>query len=805
MSTFSARPSDAASVATSVAVPPATGIAEPSPLTVSAGPPSIPLYVASAIVQVAGMTAVAYQVGDAGFTTFTIGLTLLGTTVSFFLRRGGATPRLLKLGVMFLAVIFAFSFRRAGIFEMLIPPDSNTSQEMVLDSSLAFTAAFGSFLLLNDIMVVFTCVWTIAIIGLTGTININRELPICFAVFLLAASFLLVHQSALAFTQENSLGGTVGGTGGMADPAGNRGVTSGAISSVPTAPASRRRYWRLVRTHGLMALAAWATAIILGSLIAIPVQMVGRNMSLATIIQNLRVPAGAASHSGGGAHLTFNNPGAFPVGLGPVDDDPTERLAVLSAKPHYWRGRTYDYYNGHGWSNAMGSGQSSERGWPPRFFDPTAERVTPRSLVTDEHGFFTFDIRAEPDTTGTPQLRKKTERIENHFEQAGSLAGPLFNAPEPILVRAPVEVLGVHRDGTIAAGSTGDQSQYDIVSDVSVAHPSDLRRSSLDYPKAIRSEYLTVDYTKRGSAETKVLVDEALANVPKNPYDRAGAIKRFIANRCTYSREALAVPPERDSVDFFMNESHEGYCDLYATAMVVLCRYAGIPARVATGFAPGTPDPTAAPTPGEKRTRYVLHGDDLHAWAEVYFTDYGWIVFDATEDTGGVYVAPKTPEPKPKDNDWRRLFTKQNLPYLLMGLGGLAGLYALVNEVVTRLRNRTGDKPWYSALFGVDRRRSRSENEATALYHQAVRYVGRRGGVPRAASTAPGEYLTFVRDRLGEPVAAALQTITDIGQRALYADASLLTDARDLAQARDAFRRLKVAIRDYRREQKHAR
>ena len=56
--------------------------------------------------------------------------------------------------------------------------------------------------------------------------------------------------------------------------------------------------------------------------------------------------------------------------------------------------------------------------------------------------------------------------------------------------------------------------------------------------------------------------------------------------------------------------------------MAILCRYAGIPARVATGFDGGVQN---------ERGGYDLRERDKHAWVEVWFPEYGWQTFDPTE------------------------------------------------------------------------------------------------------------------------------------------------------------------------------
>lgn len=709
---------------------------------------SIPLYVAGAVVQIAGLAAVSFQLGESSFAFFTIGLTILGTFVSYQLRRAGTPTRLLKSGTFLLGLIFLYALRGAGVFGSLVPPEEVGSQEMLLVSALAFTATFASFVLITDDAIIFTCVWAIAMIGLTGTVNINRELPMCFVVFLAAASFLLVHQNALSF----------GGSGLAADP--KRRATIGPFRvSVPR--------WPLVRTHLMMAAAAWLTALFLGVLVAIPVQMVGRNMSLGTIIQRLKVPPAPVNRFGGAPRLIFDNPTQFNVGLGPVEDDPTERLSVWTDRPQYWRGRTYDIYTGRGWASS--------------FLDRPPTLEAPAESANRE-GVYTFEL--------TPQFaadepRKRTERIKNTFHVSAGTYGPIYHAAEPQLLRAPLFRIFVRPDHTISGGR-GMNTDYEMESDVSTARPSDLRRSKMVYPTHIADQYLAVG--PYDSDALRALADEAVVGFAGNPYDKASAIRRFVASRCIYTRDARAVPRDRDAAEFFLNESREGYCDLYATSMAILCRYAGLPSRVVTGFAPGLPmEDNNEPKPGgrgDNRSRYVLRGSDQHAWTEVYFSGYGWIVFDATVDTGGTTPVAHTPEPEPKEPTMIGRLWQERMPAVLITCGLLALAFVVANEVRSRAgRVRSGAGPTPA---------DRNAEAVYRTYDGAVRRL-HNWGVRRVHAATTGEYLAAVRSTLGTTAVEALEPLTRLTEKALYGPSTVTEE--DVSEARAARARLDAVLK----------
>jgi transglutaminase-like putative cysteine protease len=103
--------------------------------------------------------------------------------------------------------------------------------------------------------------------------------------------------------------------------------------------------------------------------------------------------------------------------------------------------------------------------------------------------------------------------------------------------------------------------------------------------------------------------------------DAVHAIEHELAQRMTYNLDSPAPAPGVDAVDDVLFTSHTGFCEQFASAEVVLLRSAGIPARMAVGFA-GT-------EPGHNGYR-TLQRSDAHAWVEVWFPGVGWVDSDPT-------------------------------------------------------------------------------------------------------------------------------------------------------------------------------
>ena len=106
------------------------------------------------------------------------------------------------------------------------------------------------------------------------------------------------------------------------------------------------------------------------------------------------------------------------------------------------------------------------------------------------------------------------------------------------------------------------------------------------------------------------------------PYQRVRSIQDFLTDRSNGFIYSLSTQPGTsgdDLVDFLT--LRRGYCEQYAGAMAVMVRAAGVPARVALGYTPGTE---------QRDGGRLITSDDAHAWVEVYFEDLGWVPFDPT-------------------------------------------------------------------------------------------------------------------------------------------------------------------------------
>jgi len=89
-----------------------------------------------------------------------------------------------------------------------------------------------------------------------------------------------------------------------------------------------------------------------------------------------------------------------------------------------------------------------------------------------------------------------------------------------------------------------------------------------------------------------------------------------------YDLDPPRLPRGAEAVDYFLFESKKGFCIHYASAMVILARACGLPARYSEGYVADEFDSGTG--------RFIVRDKDAHAFPEVYIPGYGWMVFEPT-------------------------------------------------------------------------------------------------------------------------------------------------------------------------------
>ncbi len=370
-------------------------------------------------------------------------------------------------------------------------------------------------------------------------------------------------------------------------------------------------------------------------------------------------------------------------------------LSIFKGKqpqPLYWRSFTYDIYTGRGW----------------RTSDTTLSQYQANQLLQ-------------------PEQAPQHILIEQDVRPVGGESGIVYTAGEPVTVnyfsdaawRSPGDLFG------ILISSAGS---YEARSLVPVADEQTLRAEGQNYPDWVRQRFLSLPSEVPG--RVKELALQLTASEP-TPYDRVRAIELYLRT-FPYTLDVPYPPLDQDLVDFFLFDLRTGYCDYYASAMVVLARAAGVPARLVIGYANGTYNLNAK--------HFLVSEADAHSWVEVYFPNSGWVPFEPTAGR----------PPLEKSNDYASEFSSsmtlpEETPYiektgslpsswfLLLGFIALIGIISIA---------------W--AAFDEIRLQRLSESAAAIEVYRRMRRYGAYLAVTLESGDTPYEYAASLSSKLQE-------------------------------------------------------
>ena len=287
------------------------------------------------------------------------------------------------------------------------------------------------------------------------------------------------------------------------------------------------------------------------------------------------------------------------------------------------------------------------------------------------------DAPSVPDWDLAP-LRGREFMIE--AEILGNATGAVFVPPFAatlrivpgggVLGRVQTARIAVDHFGSIESVSQMQPGQrYEAWSRVPDFPEETLRRASFDdLPEILKDQYVE-QIGIEPATQLGPLVAQITAGLD-NGYDKAIALQRYLERECLYTLDAPPTPPGQDAVVYFVTESRRGACDLFSSALSVMCRLAGLPARVATGFNHGTYEPDQG--------AFIVRGTEAHAWSEVYFPRVGWVVFDP--------VAERSLEREGllsllRSGHWRVALSRTTRQVLVI-VGILLGLYLVLSALI---------------------------------------------------------------------------------------------------------------------------
>jgi len=264
------------------------------------------------------------------------------------------------------------------------------------------------------------------------------------------------------------------------------------------------------------------------------------------------------------------------------------------------RGSVHRTYTGHAWSDS---------GVNNRYLYRDLTRLNVRSEI-----FNTKRNDGMPGTNASVQITFTADGISTLF-----VPGRMTELELPMDVAAYFNDMG---EVFITRGvMAGDQYAFisfepELGEDLR-QHLSGLSGGNDTAWQQAQEEYLTLP---NGISRRVYQMAEEITAGCATPYDRALALRSYLLRNYRYETEVDYPPRDKDFVSWFLLDAKEGYCTYFATAMTVMARMCGLPARYVEGYlvypeADGSTEVTGA---------------DAHAWTEIYFEGAGWIAFDAT-------------------------------------------------------------------------------------------------------------------------------------------------------------------------------
>jgi hypothetical protein len=282
----------------------------------------------------------------------------------------------------------------------------------------------------------------------------------------------------------------------------------------------------------------------------------------------------------------------------------------------YWRGESKSYYDGSGWTNG-GIGQRTAAGGVAGTAGAGAGgELTAVAESSSDTGSQSKMIVQEILYSGPRSLNLlfaggEVERVESMYTLEGqSLAEGHLQVDRETgrySLQAGRGQLGYARFQVRSGGSD----------------PRELIQARGEYPEAVREGYLQLP-ARLPERVKKLAADTASAGL--TAYAKALLIEQYLKETYTYSLTDVSVPASgQDFADAFLFGGKGGYCDYFSTAMTVMLRSVGVPARWVKGFAPGEQVFSENGV-----LTFVVSTNNAHSWVEAYIPGAGWVAFDPT-------------------------------------------------------------------------------------------------------------------------------------------------------------------------------
>jgi transglutaminase-like putative cysteine protease len=273
-------------------------------------------------------------------------------------------------------------------------------------------------------------------------------------------------------------------------------------------------------------------------------------------------------------------------------------MRVRAPEPDFWRGQTFSVFDGRRWTADVDPGfalQGPDVEVPPAFGDVPDPAIAPtRELV-------------------------QTYYVE--FDQPNMIFAA--SRPERVIIEGDVYARNdgaLRTDLVLTAGAV-----YTVVSERTLVTPAILAgQGEVDdrLTELGRQAFVLALEIPASTTSRTIELANRLAEETATTYDLVRAMEDWIRANVQYDLDAPVPAEGQDAVDDLLFGSQRGFCEQIASALAVMLRTQGVPARLATGYTPGTRNRVTGV--------WEVRAGDAHAWVEVWFPETGWQAFDPT-------------------------------------------------------------------------------------------------------------------------------------------------------------------------------
>lgn len=408
-------------------------------------------------------------------------------------------------------------------------------------------------------------------------------------------------------------------------------------------------------------------------------------------------------------------------------------MSVRSPIRAFWRTETFDIWDGSSWTRSQPyAGQPVTTGELSPHPDDLSGQFG--NSFTTEFRFEVGFATAVPHAPSAVNIDTKDDLIQRYD---GTLVSPFQPLGRNTTYSITSRQLPITQQ-LLRAVSTSDivNNRVGVLEQQNAALLHTTSGQAILADATLATSVLS-QYSQRPIATDRVrdLAHEIAAQAD-NDFDRILAFESWMDNNTEYSLDAPLAPKGVDVVDDFLFESQLGWCEQIASALVVLAREVGIPARLVTGFTDGDWDPVSG--------RFTVREHHAHAWAEVWFPQAGWVAFDPTADVP--LAGDEAAATGVAASDWREQAGA--------GLAGV-GLGCLILVLLGRHISR-----WAESIEARLQLQRRKRKYWWVKDEVAIEYLGKKAGVLRQPHETLRQYGERISEHTGD--ATVLERIARI-------------------------------------------